>query len=169
MSYVDAIWDRNSDVIKVVERDPKKGRIYQDFPARYVFYYPDTKGKYRSIYSESLARVNCKSYKDFQKELRIHSNQRLYESDIKPTFRCLEENYLGKDAPKLNVAFFDIEVDFDPERGYAQPDDPFMPITAITVCLQWLDSLVTLAIPPKSLKIDDARELVKEFPNTFFV
>ena len=167
MSYVDAIWDRNSDVIKVVERDPKKGRIYQDFPARYVFYYPDTKGKYRSIYSESLARVNCKSYKDFQKELRIHSNQRLYESDIKPTFRCLEENYLGKDAPKLNVAFFDIEVDFDTERGYAQPDDPFMPITAITVCLQWLNSLVTLAIPPKSLKIDDARELVKEFPNTF--
>jgi hypothetical protein len=40
-------------------------------------------------------------------------------------FRCLEENYLGKDAPKLNTVFFDIEVDFDPERGYSTTDDPF--------------------------------------------
>ena len=167
MSYVDAIWDRDSDLIKVVERDPKKGRIYQDFPARYVFYHPDNKGKYKSIYSENLSRVVCRNYKDFQKEIRIHNNQRLYESDIKPTFRCLEENYLGKDAPKLNVAFFDIEVDFDPERGYASPDDPFMPITAITVCLQWMDSLVTLAMPPKTITMEKAQELVKEFPNTF--
>ena len=167
MSYVDAIWDRDSDLFKVVERDPKKGRIYQDFPARYVFYHPDNKGKYKSIYSENLSRVVCRNYKDFQKEIRIHNNQRLYESDIKPTFRCLEENYLGKDAPKLNVAFFDIEVDFDPERGYASPDDPFMPITAITVCLQWMDSLVTLAMPPKTITMEKAQELVKEFPNTF--
>jgi DNA polymerase elongation subunit (family B) len=132
-----------------------------------VFYHPDNKGKYKSIYSENLSRVVCRNYKDFQKEIRIHNNQRLYESDIKPTFRCLEENYLGKDAPKLNVAFFDIEVDFDPERGYASPDDPFMPITAITVCLQWMDSLVTLAMPPKTISMEKAQELVKEFPNTF--
>ena len=167
MSYVDAVWDRENDLVKVVERDPKKGRSHQDYPSRYLFYYPDSRGKYRSIYGESLAKVTCKNYKEFQKELRIHSNQKLYESDIKAVFRCLEENYLGKDAPKLNVAFFDIEVDFDPERGYASPDDPFMPITAITVCLQWLDSLVTLAIPPKTLTIEQARELVKDFPNTF--
>jgi DNA polymerase elongation subunit (family B) len=166
MSYVDAIWDRDADLVKVVERDPKKGRIYQDFPARYVFYYPDHKGKYRSIHGESLSRIVCKNYKEFQKELRIHSGQKLYESDIKAAFRCLEENYLGKDAPKLNIAFFDIEVDFDPERGYASPDDAFMPITAISVHLQWLDSLVTLAIPPKTITMEQAQELVKEFPNT---
>jgi DNA polymerase elongation subunit (family B) len=167
MSYVDSIWDRDNDLVKVVERDPKKGRIFQEFPARYLFYYQDGRGKYRSIFGESLSKVTCKNYKEFQKEIRIHSNSRLYESDIKPVFRCLEENYLGKDAPKLNVAFFDIEVDFDPERGYASPDDAFMPITAITICLQWLDSLVTLAIPPKTLTIEQAREQVTEFPNTF--
>ncbi len=167
MSYIDAIWDREKDRILVVERDPKKGRIYQEYPARYLFYYPDHKGKYRSIYNEPLSKVTCKNYKEFQKELRIYSNNKLYESDIKPIFRCLEENYLGKDAPKLNIAFFDIEVDFNPERGYALPEDPFMPITAITVNLQWLDSLVTLAIPPKSLSIEQATELVKDFPNTF--
>jgi DNA polymerase elongation subunit (family B) len=167
MSYVDAIWDRDKDTVFVVERDPKKGRIYQEYPARYIFYYPDQKGKHKSIFGENLSRVISRSYKDFQKEQRIHSSHKLYESDINPVFRNLEENYLGKDAPKLNVAFFDIEVDFDPERGYASPDDAFMPITAITVCLQWLDTLVTMAIPPKTLTVDQAKELVKDFPNTY--
>jgi hypothetical protein len=111
MSYVDAIWDREKDVVRVVERDPKKGRIYQEFPARYVFYYPDQRGKYKSIFGENLNKVTTKTWKDFTKEQRIHSNHKLYESDINACFRILEENYLGKDAPKLNVAFWDIEVD----------------------------------------------------------
>ena len=166
MSYVDAIWDREKDLIHVVERDTKKGRIYNDYPARYIFYYPDNKGKYKSIYGENLSRVTAKSHKEFIKEQKIHSGHRLFESDMNPIFRCLEENYLGKDAPKLNVAFFDIEVDFDPERGYASPDDAFMPITAISVHLQWLDTLVCLAIPPKTLTMAKAEEQVKEFPNT---
>ena len=166
MSYVDAIWDKDKDIIKVVERDPTKGRIYQEYPARYMFYHPDQKGKYKSIYGESLSRVTCKSNKEFQKEIRIHSDRRLFESDIKPAFRCLEDNYLGKDAPKLNVAWFDIEVDFDPERGYASPDDAFMPITAIAIHLQWMDTLVCLAVPPKTLTMEQALEQVKEFPNT---
>ena len=166
MSYVDAIWDREKDIVHVVERDPKKGRIYTDYPARYMFYYPDAKGKYRSIFNETLNRVTAKSYKEFIKEQKTFSSSRLYENDINPIFRCLEENYLGKDAPKLNVAFWDIEVDFDPERGYASPDDPFMPITAIAVYLQWMDTMVCLALPPKTLTMEQAQEQVKEFPNT---
>jgi DNA polymerase elongation subunit (family B) len=166
MSYVDAIWDREKDIVHVVERDPKKGRIYTDYPARYMFYYPDAKGKYRSIFNETLNRVTAKSYKEFIKEQKTFSSSRLYENDINPIFRCLEENYLGKDAPKLNVAFWDIEVDFDPERGYASPDDPFMPITAIAVYLQWMDTMVCLALPPKTLTMEQAEEQVKEFPNT---
>lgn len=166
MSYVDGIWDRDSDIVKIVERDPKKGRIYQEYPAKYIFYHPDSRGKYKSIHGESLSRVVSKSFKEFQKELRIHSNQRLYESDINVVFRTLADNYLGADAPKLNIAFFDIEVDFDPERGYASPDDAFMPITAISVHLQWLDTLICLAIPPKTITMEQAKEMVKIYPNT---
>ena len=66
----------------------------------------------------------------------------------------------------MNTAFFDIEVDFDPEKGYASPEDAFMPITAIAVHLQWLDTLVCLAIPPKGLSIEEAKKQVAEFPNT---
>jgi DNA polymerase elongation subunit (family B) len=166
MSYVDARWDRDKDIVQVVERDPKKGRIYTDYPARYIFYYPDQRGRYKSIFGESLSKVTAKSFKEFTKEQRIHSGHKLYESDMNPVFRCLEENYLGKEPPKLNVAFWDIEVDFDPERGYASPDDAFMPITAIAVHLQWLDTLVCLAVPPKTLTIEQAKEQVKDFPNT---
>ncbi len=164
--YVDAIWDRNEDIVRVIERDPKKGRIYQEFPAKYIFYYPDQKGKHISIFGEPLSKVSTKSYKDFIKEQKIHSGYKLYESDVNPVFRILEENYLGQESPKLNVAFFDIEVDFDPERGYASPDDAFMPITAIAVHLQWLDTLVCLAVPPKTLTFDQAKEQIKDFPNT---
>jgi DNA polymerase elongation subunit (family B) len=166
MSYVDARWDREKDIIYVVERDPKKGRLYQEFPAKYLFYYPDQRGKFKSIHGESLSKVTARSWKEFVKEQHIHSNHKLYESDINAVFRSLEENYLGRDAPKLNVAFFDIEVDFDPERGYSTPDDAFMPITAIAVHLQWLDTLVCLAVPPKTLTMEQATEQVKDFPNT---
>ena len=166
MSYVDAIWDRDKDIVRVVERDPKKGRIFIDYPARYQFYYEDPKGKYTSIYGDSLSKITTKSFKDFIKEQKIHSNRKLYESDINAVFRVLEEKYLGVDAPKLHTAFFDIEVDFDPERGYASPEDAFMPITAIAVHLQWLDTMVCLAVPPKTLTMEQAKEQVKEFPNT---
>ena len=166
MSYVDARWDREKDIIYVIERDPKKGRIYQEFPAKYLFYYPDQRGKFKSIFGDNLSKVTAKSFKEFTKEQRIHSGHRLFESDINPVFRCLEENYLGKDAPKLNVAFWDIEVDFDPERGYASPEDAFMPITAIAVHLQWMNTLVCLAVPPKTLTMEQAQAQVKDFPNT---
>jgi DNA polymerase elongation subunit (family B) len=166
MSYVDAFYNREQDVINVVERDDKGGRHYKEYPARHIFYYPDPKGKFQSIKGEPLSRVTSKNLKEHRKELAIYSNKKLYESDINPIYRCLEDQYLNVDAPKLNVAFWDIEVDFDPERGYAAPDDAFMPITAIAVHLQWLDTLVCLAIPPKTLSMEEAKKQVADFPNT---
>ena len=166
MSYVDAFYDREEDVIRVVERNAQGQRIFKDYPVRHTFYYQDPRGKFSSIKGEPLSRVTCKNVKELRKELAIHSNKKLYESDINPIYRCLEDNYLNVDAPRLNVAFFDIEVDFDPERGYAAPDDAFMPITAIAVHLQWLDTLVCLAIPPKTMNMQEANRAVEDFPNT---
>jgi DNA polymerase elongation subunit (family B) len=166
MSYVDAFYDREQDMINVVERDDKGNRHFKEYPARHIFYYPDPKGKYLSIKGEPLSRVSSKNVKEHRKELAIHSNKRLFESDINPIYRCLEDHYLNADAPKLNVAWFDIEVDFDPERGYASPEDAFMPITAIAVHLQWLDTMVCLALPPKTLSMEEATKQVEEFPNT---
>jgi DNA polymerase elongation subunit (family B) len=91
----------------------------------------------------------------------------LWESDFKPVFRCLEENYLGAEPPKLNIAFFDIEVDFDPLRGFSPVEDPFNKITAISVYMSWLEKLVTLAIPPKSMSWETAEEIASRHSDCF--
>ncbi len=163
MSYVDALFDRDADKISVVERI-KGERRYVEYPARYVAYYDDPKGKFKSVYGTPVSRIATKSGKEFKREVHMQSGKKLYESDINPIFRCLEENYLNKDAPELQVAFFDIEVDFDPNKGYAKPADAWAPIISITVYLQWLDQLISLAIPPKDFPNPEIIE--QEFENT---
>ncbi len=165
MSYVDAHYNRDVDTIHVVERDTDGIRHYKEYHPRHLFYYQDPKGKFKSVDGDPLARVTCKSIKELRKELAIYSNKKLYESDVNPVYRCLSDEYINVDAPKLNIAFFDIEVDFDPERGYASPDDAFMPITAISVHLQWLDTLMCFAIPPKTLSMAEAKKAVEDFDN----
>jgi len=165
LSYIDALFDREHDRIHIVERKDGK-RCYQEYPANYVLYYEDARGKFQSIFGTPVSRFSTRNSKEFRKEVRIQSNKQLYESDINPIFRCLEENYKGQDGPKLNVAFFDIEVDFDPERGFSPPADPFNAITAISVYLQWLNQMVTLVMPPKHMSQDTARDIAGEFENT---
>jgi DNA polymerase elongation subunit (family B) len=164
MSYVDAMFDRDADIIKTVERKDGK-RKFHEFPVKYTFYYEDPRGKYKSVYGDPLTRIVSKSTKEFRKEVAINNSKKLFESDINPIFQCLSENYLNQDAPKLNIAFFDIETDFDPERGFADPSDPFMPITSISVYLQWLETMVCLAVPPKTLNMDQAKETLKGIDN----
>ena len=165
MSYVDALFDREHDRIHVVERRDGK-RIYREYPANYIFYYDDPRGKFRSIYGTPVSRFSTRNNKEFRKEIRIQSGKQLYESDINPIFRCLEENYKGQDAPVLQTAFFDIEVAFDHERGFSPVEDPFNPITAISVYLDWLDQLITLAVPPRHMSMETAQEIANNFENT---
>ena len=169
MSYVDAYYNKDKDIVQVVERVNGK-RVYNDFPAWRTFYVKDPRGDFTSIHGDKVRQVKCKRLKDLHKERRINSGKAFYESDIKPEVRCLSENYNGVDSPNLNIAFFDIETDFDANKGFADPSDPFMPITAITVHLQWLDLLVTLAIPPKHMRegegLEEAQRICSQFENT---
>jgi len=166
MSYVDALYDRAHDRIHVVERINGE-RIYREYPANYVFYYDDPRGKFQSIYGTPVARFSSKNNKEFRKEVRMHSSKKIYESDINPIFRCLEDNYKGQDGPRLHTAFFDIEVDFDPERGFSPVSDPFNPITAISIYMDWLDQIVTLAVPPRHMSMATAQDIAGEFTNCF--
>jgi DNA polymerase elongation subunit (family B) len=166
MSYVDALYDRAKDRIHIVERVDGR-RQYREYPADYIFYYDDPKGKFQTIYSTPVSRFSTRSNKEFHKELKVHSNKQLWESDFNPIFRCLSSNYLGANSPKLQTAFWDIEVDFHPERGYAPTTDPFNAITAISVYLDWCDQLVTLAMPPKSYSWETAQEVCNKFENCY--
>ena len=166
MSYVDAIHSRDEDKIYVVERGTDGKRHYKEFPANYVFYYPDNKGKHRSIYGKPVSRFSTRKRTEFEKERRIHGGKELFESDINVVFRCLSENYLGIDPPKLHTCFFDIEVDFDPEKGFSPTTDPFNPVTAISLYLDWQDTLITLCIAPKHMSNETAWEITRKFENT---
>jgi DNA polymerase elongation subunit (family B) len=166
MSYVDALYDRAKDRIHVVER-VNGVREYRDYPAEYIFYYDDPKGKYRTIFDTPVTRFSSRSNKEYHKELKLQSNKQHWESDINPIFRCLENNYLGATSPRLQTAFFDIEVDFHPDKGYAPTTDPFNKITAFSVYLDWLDKLVTLVLPPKTYSWESAQEICDRFDNCF--
>ena len=160
--YIDALIDRDKDIIHVVERVNGR-REFREYPARYLFYYKDSRGKYESIFGDKLDRVVTTSGKQFKKEKKLYSSQKLFESDVNPVFRCLADNYLGADTPKLQQAFFDIEVDFDPDKGFADPSDPFNPVTAISVHLDWLGKTICLVNKPKTLTKADAQTIVDRF------
>ncbi len=165
MSYVDSLYDREHDRIHVVERVDGQ-RVYKEYPADYVFYFDDARGKFTSIYGTPVSRFSTRNGKEFRKEQAMQKGKNLYEADINPIFRCLENNYKGKDSPKLNVAFFDIEVDFHPTKGFSPTTDPFNGITAISVYLQWLGQLVTMVVPPKHMSFETALDIAKDFENT---
>ena len=128
-------------------------------------YFPDRKGKHRTIYGTPVSKFSTKSRTEFEKERRIHSSKPLFESDVNPIFRCLSENYLGVDAPKLHTCFFDIETDWDSVRGWSPASEALNPVTAISMYLDWLDQLVTLVIAPKQMSAETAQEIVDSFGN----
>ncbi len=148
--------------------------MHTQYPARYVFYYPDPKGKYTSIFGDSLERFQTTSGRAFQKEKKAMNHKRLFESDMNVAFRCLADHYMDAEPPRLNVAFFDIEVDFNKDLGFAPPDDPFNMITAVGVHLNWLDlncldKTICLVIKPQNMSQDEAESIVSEFDNVFLM
>jgi DNA polymerase elongation subunit (family B) len=168
MSYIDAVLDRDSEKIFVVERNALGQREYKEFPTVYTFYYSDPKGKQRGLSVNGIVpvtRFTTKKRSEYEKEKRIHSGKKLFESDVNVIFRCLSENYLGVEPPKLHTCFFDIEVGWDSEKGYSTTDDPFNPVTSITMYLDWQDTLITLCIPPKHMSNETATEIVQSFDN----
>ena len=165
MSYVDAVYIKDKDLINVVERVDGV-RKFKSFPAHYLFYYQDNKGQYTGIDGKKLTKVAVASNKVFEKEKRINNHKQLYESDIRPLNRCLELNYLNSDPPDVNKAFFDIEVAYSKEKGFADPSDPFNPITAISVHCGWLEKLITLVIKPDSMSKLQAEAIIDRFEDT---
>lgn len=164
--YVDAIHDKDSDIIRVVERVNGE-RLFKDYNANYVFYYSDPRGDYKTIFGDSVRKFSSFSNKAFTREKMMLKNRKIFESDINPVFRCLEENYLDAESPSLNLCFFDIEVAFDTKKGFAPIDDPFNNITAISLYLSWLNKLVTLVMPPPTMTLDECDAICQKYENCF--
>ena len=165
MSYIDGYLDRDKDVIHIVERVNGK-REYRQFPARYTLYYPDPRGKFTSIFGDKLERVVVNSGRKFNTEKKIHEHKGLFESDVNPVFRCLADNYMDREAPELNICFFDIEVDFNKDKGFAEPSDPFNAVTAVALHLNWLGRTICLTVKPDTLTKEQAQAICNKFEDT---
>ena len=68
MSYIDARLDKERDIIHVVERVDGR-REYREYPANYVFYYEDPRGKHKTIHGAPCSKFSTRNNKEFQKEL----------------------------------------------------------------------------------------------------
>jgi DNA polymerase elongation subunit (family B) len=165
--YVDAYWEKKTNLIHVVERINGE-RLMQQYPAKFVFYYEDPRGKHKNIFGDSLSKFESTDETRFRKELAAMRGRKIYEDDINPIFRCLEENYLraNLEAPELHIGFLDIEVNFTPDKGFASTDNPYAEINAISIHLSWLDTLYSLVLKPETMTEAQAIEVVRKFPNT---
>ena len=164
--YVDVIYDKDKEQITAVERNLKGDRQFTSYPAVHTLYYSDRKGKHRSLYGEPVTRFTTNVRSEFEKEKKIHSGKKLFESDISVIGRCLSENYRNVDAPKLHTCFLDIETDFNPDIGFSSPEDALNKVTAITLYLDWLDRLITLVIAPSHMSPETAHDICNSFEDT---
>ena len=130
----------------------------------YVFYYEDNGGPYQSIYHDPLKVERHTDRIKFSNALRRKEadGYAIFESDVHPVFRLLEERFPTEDTPPLKVAFLDIEADKDPDKGHAEIDNPYAIVTAVTVYNKWEDTYYTLAVAPPTLTRDEAIALLAE-------
>lgn len=163
--YVDALFDKKSEKVQVVERVNGK-RIFRTYDPDWHFFIDDPDGKDTTIYGTSVSRINPRSMSE-RGMLRKRFYQRQWESDVNILNRCLEQEYASGVTPKLNTTFFDIEVAFDRELGYAEPEDAFNPITAISLYNEWSSQMVCLAVPPRTLSVDEAKKIAGEVENVY--
>jgi DNA polymerase elongation subunit (family B) len=120
----------------------------------------DTKEPYKSMYGDKLYKVsfsNGKQWRNFVGKVPAHI--RLWESDIPPELKVLSEHYYKAEDPKIRTTFYDIEVDYSPERGFSSTTDPYAPINSIAFYHTWEDHYVVIAVPPRSWRGKDPEKL----------
>lgn len=153
--YVDAFFDRDKNTVLVSE--VHNGRtILQEFKPELFFYLEDPKGRYESVFGDKLSRIDHRKYTSFMADLKKYRSQgkHTYEGSVRPLFKTLEKHFKTQKKEKLNKTFFDIEVQWDKEKGFAPPDDPFNKVTAISLYNSWEDTLYSLSLNPAGMSME---------------
>lgn len=146
-NYISA--SRNGSEVLVWERG-ERGRELKRFPAPFNFYVADPNGEHKDLFGNNVRRKDFTTSSAFYEERNQHLSDgtRLYESDIPPEIKVLSEHYYDLPAPDLNVTFLDIEVDYDPDIGFASVSNPYAPINSISIHHMFEDKTVVYAVPP---------------------
>lgn len=154
--YISAMLSPDMREVYVWERDGASRQL-KAYNAPWYFYVEDPDGKYLDIFNRTLTKLEFDDFSKF-KEVRDryrYSGERIYESDIGPEYKILSEKYYNSISPKLNITFFDIEVDYDPNIGHSTPENPYACISSISIYHAYTDKMIVLAVPPKSWKNSD--------------
>lgn len=143
---------KRGDTVYVWERDSDGKRVTVQYDAPYYFYVKTPDGEFTSLYGDKLTRFDFTDSMEFYaaKKQCEESGYELFESDISPELKVLSNKYYGKKDPKLNVSFYDIEVDYSTKIGFASPSNPYAVINAVAIFHQHQNRLVVIAIPPKN-------------------
>lgn len=173
MSFISATYDHTRNKVIVWERDPKTGlRSHKYYKPSYYFFVP-TNGTPDAIAlnERPVSKVTFNTKADMEAG-KVHYEER-YESDFSIIDRILMDNYYGLEAPPLVTAFFDIEVDYNPEVGFAGPNNPYAPICAIAIYNTKEKDFTQLALAPpewdgtgdigEALLCESEAELLKAF------
>lgn len=153
------VWERDGD-----------NRYHVEYDAVYDFFLQSLDGKYRSVTGEKLSRISFDNPYEFYETRKryIEEDIKLYESDISPELKVLSDKYYGKEiSSDLHITFYDIEVDYDPQKGHADTSNPYAPISSVALYHMHTDRSIVLAVPPKKGKwknatVDDLPPELKE-------
>lgn len=152
MSYIFSQLSKDRNDVLVWERDENNKRVCKKYPAPYFFYVENNKGEAKSIYGKPLSRYDFDDSRIFyntRKDLESRGIK-MYESDIRPEYKILSDYYYNKPSSPLNVMFYDIEVDYNPEQGFSGPKNPYAPISAISMYLTHEQKGYVYVVPPKN-------------------
>jgi len=137
------IWERNND----------SGLLLKKYDAEYYFYTRHKDGEYTDIYGYPLKKHSFENSSELQKAKKYYKeslNKNVYESDISATLKILSKHYYNKPAPKLHISLYDIEVDYNPNKGFPHPGYAYAPINALAIYNYWENKIYALAIPPNN-------------------
>jgi DNA polymerase elongation subunit (family B) len=163
MCYISAITTDNGSEVLVWERGEDGKRDIKYYPAPYYAYCKSSHGEYTSLFGDKLKRITFKNKNAWRKYTKDNTNT-LFESDIPPELRVLSAEYHDAVIPKLHMTVFDIEVDYDPKRGFSSPEDPYALINAIALHHIWSNRTIVLAIPPKG-NTDTEEDILEDWAN----
>lgn len=139
---------------------------YTSFPFKSYHYQKDPYGEYKSIYGDSLKRVNGKS--------KSNSDD-IFENDVDPIVRTLIDKYLHEDEPSTGhkICFYDIEVEM--VTGRPNPAEGNCGITSIAVSngtdflvfVHGKERAVKYTKQAKVLIFDSEKELLEQYLKWF--
>lgn len=167
MSYISA-WRKGNDVF-VWERT-EEGRKTKTYPGIFEFFHRDDNGDHLSIFNERLSKREFSNWFTFNEARKPYTEnaELLYESDIGPELKILSQHYYQAEVPKLNLTLWDIEVDYDPTKAFADTriESPDAPINAVALYHQWKDESIVIAVPPEGWDRTNKLEKLAQETNT---